>query len=444
VTIGSRSRVLGLGLALGASLFSAGPTLAQELNCANEFRSGKLYFSQSLWDKAVERFALSVKGCPDKAEYRARYAMAVAQYAGIQIETVELTGDLEGNRAVVDSVLGMYRLAGSEFDAALAAEDTKKNKKFVSENRYYFWVARYNQGLKLMKEEKHAAADLDFQLSRLVDPSDTKAYSQGAIALITLDRKGDAAALVQEGLARAPEDSTLNGLLETLYLDTALELTRASEETKDPAKATEAESYYNQVLERRGGADANVLFDRGVSRLAKGSALASAAGGESIPADAAEAFRAAAADFHQAGEIIPLAEDPEFYKSALYNEAQATLSAGDLDPAVGVFKQYLALDCRDKAIWQLLAQALVQKGDVKSATSALMVSKSLANQEVAVADAVKNAQGDAAAQGELGDPESVYSYQESGSGNQITTWFWCQKRKAMSFILGSKQGEMTW
>jgi hypothetical protein len=148
----------------------------------------------------VERFALSVQACPDKAEYRAA-AMALASTRRFSSRPC-VTGDMK--QPAWWTPWSACTDGRSEFDAALAAEDTKKNKKFVTENRYYFWVARYNQGLKLLKEEKDAAADLEFYLSRLVDATDPKAYSQGAIALINLNKKSDAAALVQEGLARAP------------------------------------------------------------------------------------------------------------------------------------------------------------------------------------------------------------------------------------------------
>ena len=62
--------VLGLVTAVGASVLPRF-TSAQEVNCANEFRSGKLYFAQKIYRKAVGHFALAVKTCPDKAEYRA-------------------------------------------------------------------------------------------------------------------------------------------------------------------------------------------------------------------------------------------------------------------------------------------------------------------------------------------------------------------------------------
>src|SRR5512139_3818733 len=78
VTIGLRRLSLVPTLSLAISLAAVGPALAEDVNCANEFRSGKLYFSQKLYDKAVQRFGVAAGACPDKAEYRARYAMALA------------------------------------------------------------------------------------------------------------------------------------------------------------------------------------------------------------------------------------------------------------------------------------------------------------------------------------------------------------------------------
>ena len=87
----------GVALAVTVALGSLAPAAVAEENCANEFRSGKLYFSQQVFDKAVDRFANSVRICPDKGEYRARYAMALdSRIRGVY---VACQGEARGQRS---------------------------------------------------------------------------------------------------------------------------------------------------------------------------------------------------------------------------------------------------------------------------------------------------------------------------------------------------------
>jgi hypothetical protein len=179
----------------------------------------------------------------------------------------------------------------------------------------------------------------------------------------------------------------------------------------------------------------NILFDRGIARLAKG--LPSPTPTAAPRFRRRRKFRTAAADFIKQGLI--LATDPEFYQSALFN-GQATLSAGNLTPRWGC----------SSSIWvRLQGQgdlAALRSGSRparrREGGAALMVSKSLAKQEVA------RGRG----QGATGTPPpprassaspSSCTLPEAGSGNQIVAWLWCRSGAA-SFILGTKQGEMTW
>jgi hypothetical protein len=450
-----------LALALGVLsilVTGVGPASAQKINCANEFRSGKLYFSQKILDKAVDRFALAVEACPEKPEYRGRYAIALAEYGGARLgDALVYIDDPEARQATIDSVEMMFTTAGAEFDSAAALDESKKNQKFVRENREHYWVERYNLGVKLLGEEDFEKAELQFRLARLIDSTPPKAYSQGAIALISIDHKSEAAALVQAGLEQAPDDERLNTLLESIYLDAAKGLTREAEEAAgggDEAgaaaavkKTEEAVEYLNKVLERRGGADADILFDRGAAKLAAGSLLQLSHEGEGIAPAAAAKFKESAADFEKSGELVKADEENrDFYLNTLFNQIQALINAEAYDPAMLKIKEYIALDAKDPAIWQMWAMGLVSKDDdSKRVMVALMASKSLAGEALDVVETAGAAVGDAAAALKAnGNPDFIYTYQDASSQDQIETWFWVNKKTAMCFILGDKSGELTW
>ena len=445
---GSTLAVLGLVLATGASLVvPARLASAQEVNCANEFRSGKLYFAQKIYRKAVDHFAVSVKACPDKAEYRARYAMALAQLGEDKLKIVEATGDVAGNKADVDSVVDMYKLAGSEFDASLKADPSKQNVKFVKENRKHFWVARYNEGIKLSQEEKHEAAVLEFKLARLVDPSEIKPYTQGAIELINQGNMTEATALINEGLVIAPNDTTLARLKEKVGADEARDLVKKAEESSTtPEEAARlcarADSLYSVKLTAH-PTDANTYFDRGLCRLTWAAAVASKDSAQSVGV-----YSKAAEDFHKAGELVPAKTDPTFYQSALYNEIQASMNAGNVSKAVDMVKEYMNYDCKDGGMWKTYAQALYLNKDQQKGAVALIISNSMSKgNEVPIADAIKNAKEDAQkALTERGNPTHVYAYTEDMGGKtmSIETWIWCEKEKANVYYLGKDNGEASW
>jgi tetratricopeptide (TPR) repeat protein len=445
-----------IGRALGALSFAGALALAPasvgaEDNCANEFRSGKLYFSQKLYDKAVQRFARAVQLCPQKAEYHAHYALSLAHRSGMALDAAMAPGaDPGALAALTDSVTAAFQLAAVEFDTSLALDDTKKHQKSVRENRKHFWVERYNLGLQLLKDENFAGADIQFRLARVMDPKEPKAYAQGAIALIKLDKKAEAAQLVEAGLILDPEDKTLKPLKSSIVRDAATELAQKAEQEHDAESGKKAEEMYTQVIEERIQAgeeeDANLYFDRGVARSALAAALSQADTSGTVSPEAAEAYRRAAEDFAKARELVPMDKDADFHKGALFNGIQALVYAEKGSDAVPLIKAYLGADWKDIPVWQLYAQALVQAGDKAGGVSALVVSRSLAHDPVPVDQTVQGATADAAkAMSELGKPEAAYSYQEAGlEQGEIETWIWPSKKTAKSFIRGVQNGQITW
>jgi predicted Zn-dependent protease len=446
VRFGSTLAVLGLVMATGASVVLPRLTSAQEVNCANEFRSGKLYFAQKIYRKAVDHLGAAVKACPDKAEYRARYAIALAQLGEDKLKVIEATGDVAGNKADVDSVVDMYKTAGSEFDASLKADASKPNVKFVNDNRKHFWVARYNEGIKLSQEQKADAAVLEFKLARYIDPSDIKAHTQGAIELINQGNQAEAAALINEGLAIAPNDTTLARLKEKVGADEARNLVKKAEASTNPEEAAalcaRADSLYSAKLAVH-PKEANTYFDRGLERLTRAAAVASKDSAQSVGV-----YGTAAEDFHKARELVPATSDSAFYQSALYNEIQATMNAGEVDKAEDMIREYMKYDCKDAGMWKTYAAALYLNKDQQKGAVALIISSAMSKgNEVPIADAIKNAQEDAKkASADRGNPTHVYAYTEDMGGKtmSIEVWTWCDKEKANVYYLGKDNGEVDW
>lgn len=440
----------GVALAVTVALGSLAPAAVADDNCANEFRSGKLYFSQKVFDKAVDRFANSVEICPEKGEYRARYAMALAQYASVLTEEAYVRASTKAEQdSLLAVAMDMFERAGAEFDSSAARDDSRKNLKFVRENRKHYWVEHYNLGLQLAKDENFNVAARELMVARMLDPKEMKAYQQGAVVLIRADEKSQAAELVRAGLELDPENKALNELLGSIYTDAARDLIKKAEEDDNAeaavSKSDEAIDYLDQVLERRPD-DAELFIDRGMANLTAGAALVREWTGEGMSPDAVERFRTAAADLEKAASMLPAeGETRDTHLYAQFYRIQALLNAGDFDASLDAARHYLTLAPTDAGVWQLMAQTLVQQGNTEATMMALTVSKSLSGTEVQVPEAKGNAiQEEKALLDAEGNPDAVWTYQEAGSGDQIRTWFWFNQKKAVSFKLGLKIDEISW
>ncbi len=447
-----RSRILGITLAAAAvtvSLVHPAAAQNQKVNCANEFRSGKLYFSQKVWDKAVEHFRLAAETCPEKGEYRARYAIALAQYADIVMQDqLVQAATKEAEQAAVDTAVAMFQHAGAEFDSSLAQDDSKKNQKFVRESRQHYWVDHYNAGLKLAKDEKFEEAALQLRIARILNPSEVKAYQQGAVVLIKAGRKPEAAMLVETALQIDPQNQDLKDLRDEIYLDAARTLIDEMTNQSGPeavAKSDSAIEYLHKVLAEKADTP-DAVFLMGSANLEAGSAIARADTGDAaaVSPEAKARFLKAAEDFQKAAALVPAeGENSEFHANALFNRMQALLNAQDYQEAKAAIKDYLAISPTDPAAWTLMAQALIQAGEQDDAVTALSVSKGLQGTKLDPVSASPQKE-EAEAFQSLGPPDAGYTFQEAGSGDQINVWFWTAKKSVTAYKLGLKVGTLTW
>jgi tetratricopeptide (TPR) repeat protein len=298
------------------------------------------------------------------------------------------------------------------------------------------------------------AAEREFRFARLVDPHQPKAYREGAIALINLGMKMEAAALVESGLQMVEEqnielpqdDQSLVELLEKIFIDAGQTLTRESEAEQDKEKALTAVSYFDRVMTSRGTEDPDLYFDRGVAYLAAGSAVVAASEATSVVEEAKGYFLKAAENFAKARELVPdTEENAEYRKNVLFNQTQALVNAEQFDAAMESAQAYLGLDFQDSSMWRIIAMCQIETINPEAGVPALTVSNSLSQgQAVPPADATQSAEKEeAAALQEMGPPDAVYTYQEKG-GAQIRVWFWKEPKKAVGFKLGLKSVEATW
>src|SRR5262249_31056542 len=142
-----------------------------------------------------------------------------------------------------------------------------------------------------------------------------------------------------------------------------------------------ADSLYSAKLAKN-DKDFNTYFDRGLSRLTWAAAVASKDSAQSVGI-----YGKAAEDFHKSRDLVPAAKDADFYQSALYNEIQASMNAGDVGKSVDMIKEYMAFDCKDGGMWKSYAQALYLKGEQQKGAVALIISNAVSKgNEVPIPD----------------------------------------------------------
>lgn len=440
-------RVIAAAVA-GLFVITAGSAFAEKINCSNKHRSAKLSFSQKLYADAVEQSKMATDVCPEKGEHHLMYAMGLAELGSQQFQEAYTAAETKEQQAeLLKTAMENFALVGVQFDSALVVESTKKLRKDVRESREHYWVEHYNLGIEMLKQDKLPIAAQQFEIARLIDPSETKGYLQGANAMIGLDQKEDAANLVKQGLEVDPEDKQLNDLLEDLFMDAARSLNLSSEEAGRADDVATAKADADKALgllaelKARTPDDPNVYFEEGSAHLQLGRTAKKA--GEDSNAE----FVASAEAFNKASSLVPAeGEDLEFHKAAKMNRLLVILESEDYEATLAAAKEYCLLDPYDPTVWQIMAQSLAQLDNTEGAFAALMVFKSLNDTEVDVAaQDVSLLTGDAkAAYDTLGKPDKVFTYQEPESGNQVNSWFWPAKKQVISFMLGKKQGEFTW
>lgn len=437
------TQAFGFAFAALALFLLAAPAFAQEINCANEFRSGKLYFDQAkkdpiLYEKAVGRFQVAAEACPDNWEFRARYAMALCGLGRYYLDQVPVP-TLDSPDTLVTRALEFYAKAGEEFNAALECPDAKKKtEKFVADNRGHYWANNYNEAIELQEDDNLLAAEFRFHVARLIDPNDLRAIGSEAIVKVQLEKVNEAMELVENGLAKNPDDERLHQIKDSIMLDVAREQSETGYTEQDCAKLADAIAMYDELLAQAAD-DVNLLFERGLALLNASNLSCNEAQKVALATRSAEDFGNAA------GLIAPEGDDRQFHLDCKFNQMQALAASEDMAGALKVNEDYLCLEPLDPLGWELLATTKIGADDQAGAVSALMMAKSLATDEVPVNDAVAAAKADSkAALDAMGSPDQVWSYQEASSGNQIQTWVWSAQKKAMSFILGQKQGEVTW
>jgi len=351
----------------------------------------------------------------------------------------------EGADTLRAGAAAFFELGGKEFEAALQTEEGQKRKlqKFVEENRDHYWVESYNDALKRFENEAYDEADLLLRVCRTIDPTKTKAYTQGAIALIRMDQMGDAMELVDGGLAIDPQEEKLLSLKGNLMRSSARELIAEAESEENADKLNQAVAIYGELLEREPDDAANLYYERGLAELSGAGILKA-----NDEAAGVAMYEAAAEDFGKAADLVPPeGENVDFHNNCKFYIVQALTNAGKVEPALKAAREYLCLAPMDHLGWQFMVINLLDMEDQAGVVSSLMMKKSLdptVGQEIPVDGAVDVAKG--AVKTDLdanGKPDHVYTYTDDNT--QIQTWIWLSLKKASIFTLpDAKAGEVSW
>ena len=121
-------------------------------------RSGKLYYNQRQFDKAMEQYLIAAEGRPDDSE---------VQY---------YLGKLYGLKELFEEMNGHYNLVTD-----------KKWKKQVDADRKELWTRYYNMAVKGMNAQRFDFAMEQFDLAITINPNEADAYEGLAITHLNSD-----------------------------------------------------------------------------------------------------------------------------------------------------------------------------------------------------------------------------------------------------------------
>lgn len=361
---------------------------------------GRLYLSQKNFEKAVRELEIAVEQEPENGFAHLNLAMAYGE-------------------------IGETKKAGEEFDKAL--ELNPKLSKDVETNRRHYWVEHFNEGVRLSQEEKNfEEAAKEFEKAIELDPRDVRAYSNLGFSLTQLGEHEKALALFEKAAELEPTDETSRKNLARVYEDIA----------KNHFKNrnyTEAIRFYQRALDLEPDG-LNCLLQLGICHSQKASAETTLA--------------LARPDYEKALEFYSrvLEKEPDNV-DIIYNMGLTNLAIDNLDEAIQLLKKAVDMDPTVSDFHKILGRAYARAGEQESAVTELVISKALdtsrgkrmADIDGWIApDAVKARYRDVgdlpATLQELGQPEEIYSYQESGS--LVEVWFYWSKGTALYFVNG--------
>lgn len=452
-------------LALGAALFAPGPALARNPHCAG----GIQYVVGGLRDKA--------NGMTE--DYLRQMNKAVQQLSLCADEDPvdhEAMGYLGWAYAELDSAGPAGRAFQKAIDG-LTVKGDKKKAEWAAQNRDSYWANSLNQGiaeindaqqaypeftkkpeneadqtLKGEAEKKYRSAIVNLTQASLYRPSHPQTLRNLGSVYAFMGDYQTAMNVFQSGLMVAPGDTTLERSLKTVRTNYANQLI-------DEKKFDESVSYFNQLVKAEPTSSdlhlglASAYFSRAQTRDAAKEADARKAD----YCSAADAYAKAAAlkttdadlpfnaglSYQRCGDqakaeamwresLKRRPNDPD----ALSALAETLTELKKNDEAVGVLRQAVLSDPRNKLLHRQLGAVYNKAGNPAKSTEELLVYLALhqgkpVEDAAGAARAMKAGSSAAGTLASLGAPDQVNRWE--GDGQKYETWFYWTKNQALHF-----------
>lgn len=397
------------------------------------YQSGKLYFSQKLYDKAAEQFEAAVVEDPASGKNH--------------LELAKCYAELDRNEE-----------AGQNFRVAVEKEPTLK--KEVKDAVQHYRADHYNRAVELMKEKSYGDAIAELQEAAYLDEKDPNQYINMGVCYSELKQTDLAVQYYEKALTLSPEDEMARANLVGTFANQAADFRKEKsydqaikfymkvlgltidDEAFDVQTATPAELIARIKDDETAQ---GYLFDLGISYLDK----AEDKKDEAALNDAADLFGAMY-------EANPADDD------ALYYFAYGKMVAEDYDAAISAFGQLLDRSPREATYYMNMATAYVKGGgsdtgmqmkgvlyfalaralgsdDNKLAKSAISNASAL---EKRLREKYSTWKDMKKVMDSLGVPEDVYAYKED-SGSDVESWFYWAKGEAAVFTNGYETGRIS-
>lgn len=453
------------------------PAPAQEagLTPHAHFMSGKLYFTQKVYDKAEREFQLAVQGDSTQAEYRVLWANAMCEVARQTLADATGQRDPAARAKAIQQLATVYQTAADQYSKA-AATDPKKQGEASADNRLHYWVDLHNQAVELFKLKKFETALEINKLMTYLDPREPRGFfgmartmdqlGETKVGVILADQAkgladeriaelGDCGQFVSKKRQKDCKDQIKNYEKFKLDVDNftrakyvalgqeALRLSQDEPNIDNKRKYLEETiMFFKKGLEQ----DPSLIgtrFDLGNTYYALAQTW-----DESGARDTSSAFpsyREAARIFLQ---LVGNDSTPaDIINDARFNAGQALYSAANWSAAVPVLRGYIAVFPKEPATYNLVAQCLAElKRPAEAAAYTRMVGALLKGDQVPVNESIttaRNLYGDSdmtKSLAEMGNPEEVRSVQERGTDETVITWIWWARTEARHYIKGVQVG----
>jgi tetratricopeptide (TPR) repeat protein len=427
-----RCRVFFAWIIVPALVLAAGVSLDGCSKASQPYQSGRLYFSQKLFDKAAEQFELAVKEDPENGKNHFELAKTYAE--------------LDRNEE-----------AGIEFKTAVEKDPTLK--KDVQDAIQHYRADHFNSALSLIKDKAWGDAIAQLQESIYLDPDEPNQYINMGYCYSELGETDLAVSYYEKAMQLSPEDEKARTNLIATFVSQAADFREEKEydqairfyrkvlelHLNDPSIDV-AEASPKTLAEKTKGDDTGTgyLFDMGLTYLDKGESK-----------NDKETLKTATEIFKAVFEANPADDD------ALYNYGYATMLGGDYARAIEIFGQLLDRRPREASYYMLMATCYVKSGSTEEeAKTNIVLYFAIANSlqsdqnrlrrsdygdrrkhESRLKDKYRSWNDMKKALDSSGTPEDIYVYTDE-SGHEFETWFYWTMGEAVVFNDGAEYGRI--